>query len=306
MSETLLEGPFRKPRQMLAEQEYGGHTSIHDDETAEKLGFVAGPIEGPTHFSQFVPLLQTLWGQDWLESGCLSVHFQNMCVEGDEVKAWVKPDPENKNLAHIWAEKADATPVLMGTATLPDSAGVYPQSELERRLARLTPAGKLLILEPLSVGLKATQRNPVSMAFEQNMGALYPFSLKEKLEKITEPSDYYHPDTAQDSPWGDAIIPLEMISVLTEYSNDLAPFSVNGPAIGLFADLEVKVIDGPLIVGHEYLKEREIVAISESKRTESYWVKTRLRDVTTGRIRAEVLLNHATLKASYHGYQTPS
>ena len=39
-------GPLRHPRQMLAEQEYGGHSSIHDDAMAEKLGFRAGPIEG--------------------------------------------------------------------------------------------------------------------------------------------------------------------------------------------------------------------------------------------------------------------
>ena len=52
----ILSGPLRQPRQMLADQEYGGHTSIHDDEMAEKLGFQAGPIEGPTHFSQIVEL----------------------------------------------------------------------------------------------------------------------------------------------------------------------------------------------------------------------------------------------------------
>ena len=52
-----LAGPLRKPLQMLADQEYGGHSSIHDDAMAEKLGFRAGPIEGPTHFSQFQPLL---------------------------------------------------------------------------------------------------------------------------------------------------------------------------------------------------------------------------------------------------------
>ena len=46
-----LSGPLRQPKQMLAEQAYGGHTSIHDDAMAEKLGSRAGPIEGPTHFS---------------------------------------------------------------------------------------------------------------------------------------------------------------------------------------------------------------------------------------------------------------
>ena len=53
----VISGPLRKPRQMLADQEYGGHSSIHDDAMAARLGFRAGPIEGPTHFSQFPPLL---------------------------------------------------------------------------------------------------------------------------------------------------------------------------------------------------------------------------------------------------------
>jgi hypothetical protein len=56
-------GALRRPKQVLAAQEYGGHTSIHDDTMAEKFGFRAGPIEGPTHFSQFVPLLAHVWGR---------------------------------------------------------------------------------------------------------------------------------------------------------------------------------------------------------------------------------------------------
>ncbi|MBT3332124.1 MAG: hypothetical protein HOK21_17815 [Rhodospirillaceae bacterium] len=54
-------GPLRSPRQMLAAQTYDGHQSLHDDAQAQGLGFKAAPIEGPTHFSQFVPLLQDLW-----------------------------------------------------------------------------------------------------------------------------------------------------------------------------------------------------------------------------------------------------
>jgi hypothetical protein len=48
-----LIGPWRTPVQMLAAQEYDAHASIHDDSTAQKLGFRGGTIEGPTHFSQF-------------------------------------------------------------------------------------------------------------------------------------------------------------------------------------------------------------------------------------------------------------
>ena len=53
---------FRYPKQMLATQEYDGHLSIHDDAMAEDLGFAGAPIEGPTHFSQFVHLLQDQFG----------------------------------------------------------------------------------------------------------------------------------------------------------------------------------------------------------------------------------------------------
>ena len=216
---NVLEGPLRAPKQMLAEQEYGGHLSIHDDATAEQFGIQAGPIEGPTHFSQFVPLLQEIWGDAWLERGCLSSHFQNMCVEGDEVRAFAEVPVDGSSSTRIWAEKADATPVLMGTATLGDeSSGEFSESELDQRMARLRLPERLLILERMSVGLQGVVSDPVKMDFDQHMGALYPFSLKQKLEVITENSSYYHPATAADSPWGRAIIPLEMISVLAEYS----------------------------------------------------------------------------------------
>jgi hypothetical protein len=62
------------------------------------------------------------------------------------------------------------------------------------------------------------------------------------------------------------------------------------------------MIDGPLFVSEDYLIRREIVALSESKRTESYWVKTRIYDRTGTTLKAEMLLNHASLKHSFAGY----
>ena len=61
-TELVLAGPLREPKQMLAEQEYGGHLSIHDDAMAQDLGFSGAPIEGPTHFSQFAPHLHAVFG----------------------------------------------------------------------------------------------------------------------------------------------------------------------------------------------------------------------------------------------------
>ena len=292
-----ISGPLRRPRQMLADQEYGGHSSIHDDAMAEKLGFRAGPIEGPTHFSQFVPLLAHLWGRAWFERGCFSAHYQNMVVEGEEVRAYVALPAEGTTRTKAWAQKADGTGVLEASASLGPDHGV---TLLEQRMAKLRPAEKLVILADLHVGLKGAQDELVRMDPAQHMGALYPFSLKQKLERITESSPWYS-DPAS-TPWGKAIIPLEMISVLAEYTSTQAKFPVKGPVVGLFADQEIRMIDGPLFVGEDYLIRREVVALSESARSESYWVKTRIFDAAGERLKAEMLLNHATLKQSYAGY----
>ena len=291
-----LSGPLRQPRQMLADQEYGGHASIHDDAMAEKLGFRAGPIEGPTHFSQFPPLLARIWGQAWFERGCLSAHYLNMVVEGEEVRAFAQIPPPGATTTRVWAEKADGTPVLDASASLGPDHGV---TLLEQRLASLRPPGQLVILADLHVGMTGAQDEIVRMDPDQNMGALYPFSLSQKLAVITETSPWY--SDAALSPWGRPIIPLEMVSVLAEYSSGQARFPVKGPAVGLFADQEIRMLAGPLFVGENYLIRREIVALSESKRTESYWVRSRIYDAAGQRQLAEMLLNHATLKDSYAG-----
>ncbi len=292
----VLSGPLRAPRQMLADQEYGGHASLHDDSMAEKLGFRAGPIEGPTHFSLFAPLLAEIWGQAWFERGCLSAHYLNMVIEGEETRAFVELPRDGAKTTRAWAEKADGMPVLEASASL--GAG---ETLLDKRVASLRPPDKLVILADLRVGMTGAEDDPVRMDPDQHMGALYPFSLNQKLAAITETSPWYSDGSA--SPWGRPIIPLEMVSVLAEYSSGRARFPSKGPAVGLFADQEIRMVDGPLFVGEDYLIRREIVALSESRRTESNWVKSRIYDASGKTLKAEMLLNHATLKDSYARYE---
>jgi hypothetical protein len=295
----VLSGPLRRPHQMLAAQEYGGHASIHDDSMAEKLGFRAGPIEGPTHFSLFPPLMERIFGREWYERGCISAHYQNMAVEGEEVRALADMPAQGARRTLVRAEKADGTPVLEASASLGPDHG---ETLLEARLRQLRPPGKLVILADLHVGMKGAEEERVRMDADQNMGKLYPFSLAQKLAVITENSPWY--SDAGASPWGRPILPLEMVSVLAEYSSTRARFPVKGPAVGLFADQEIRMIDGPLFVGEDYVIRREIVALTESKRTESYWVRSRIYDSAGRKQVAEMLLNHATLKHSYAGYET--
>jgi hypothetical protein len=293
-------GELRRPRQMLADQSYDGHLSLHDDKMAQTLGFRAGPIEGPTHFSQFIPLLHHIFGNAWFERGCISAHYQNMVIEGEEVRAFARRSTKSSPTIRIWAEKRDGTPVLTGTASIGPE---YGESEIAKRMAALRPPEQLVILRDLKVGQEGVG-NPekVRMGFDQNMGTQYPFSLNDKLKVITEPSPWYTREGGAASPWGRAIIPFEMVSVLLGYTSGKSGFRARGPAVGLFAGQEIKLIKGPLFVDHPYELKREIIALSESKRTESNWVLTKVYDGVTRDLVAEMILNGATLKSSYEKY----
>ena len=58
-----------------------------------------------------------------------------------------------------------------------------------------------------------------------------------------------------------------------------------------------------LAVGYQSRdEEREIVALSESRRTESNWIRIKVRDGVSRELVAEMILNGATLKSSYAKY----
>ena len=296
---AYLLGPWRAPAQMLASQVYDDHASIHDDATARKMGFKGGTIEGPTHFSQFAPLGERLWGEDWFRSGCVSAHFRNVVFAGEEVQARVTKPAVSAREAEIAMFKRDGVEVLRGTISV---AGAKGATALDKRLAEGLPAlADPVILADVKVGMTSA-RQRVRMDFDQNMGALYPFTLREKLAVITEPSPLYDLVAAREGPFGRAIIPIEMLSVLFQYTSKEDRFPARGPAVGLFADQEIRVVDGPLFVGEDYEVEREVVALSASRRTESLWVRTRVMRPGSDAVVATMLLNLASLKESYAPY----
>ena len=293
--DNLLVGPWRSPKQMLHAQVYDSHASIHDDATAQKLGFQGGTIEGPTHFSQLAPLCERIWGRAWFETGCLSAHYRNPAFEGEEVQGNIEKPKPGQTICAIGMTKRDGTEILRGTASI---GGDGTETALHLRLSELKPLTDPVILADLRVGMKTT-RQTVRMDFDQNMGDLYPFSLAEKLKVITEPSAYYSQEL---NPWGRAIIPMEMLSVLFQYRAREDKLPVRGPAVGLFADQEIRLLRGPLFAGVDYFTEREVVALSGSRRTESMWVRTTVFRADDTPV-ATMLLNLASIKESYANYE---
>ncbi len=298
--EARIVGPWRQPVQMLAEQDIGGRTSIHDEATAKQVGFEGGAIEGPTHFSQLVPLGHELFGDGFYERGCISAHYQSPCVEGDDVQAWVESASTGATSARAGMQKKDGTPILSATLSLGPDHG---ETELDALMAKLRPPEKLVILGDMSIGDRGAQTERVIMGFDQHMGPLYPFSLMQKLKAITEPCSWYTAEGAEKSPWGRPIIPFEMISVLTQYTNGEARFPVRQPVLGLFANQEIRLLEGPLFVDEEYLLDREVILLTESRRAESHWVRTTVREAKSDKVVATTLLNCAFMKASYPRYE---
>lgn len=290
-----LVGPYRQPLQMLAEQEYDDHASIHDDATAQKLGFKGGTIEGPTHFSQIVPLCVAQWGDDWLAEGCISALYRNACYEGDAVRAVLEKPNAGERVAAIRVEREDGMEVLRGTASI----GPGQRTALDEKLGGLTPPEPRVILRDVSVGLKRA-RVTVRMDADSKMGKLYPFTLTDKLKRITEPSAWY---AGGENRWGRPIIPFEMVSVLLNHISSDDPWTVRGPVVALFADQEIRMINGPLFVGQDYDVEREIVGLSGSRRTESLWVRSSVFLPGGTECLATMLLNLASLKESYAHYE---
>jgi len=291
----VLSGPLREPQQMLAVQEYDGHASIHDDVTAKKLGFKGGTIEGPTHFSQFAPLGYAVWGERWLTHGCVSAHYRSPVFEGEAVQAFLRAPAGDGTLAEIWMLRSDGTEILRGTASV---GPAFEETALETRLSELVPLADPVVLADVKVGM-TLPRVEVRMDPDQHMGALYPFSLTQKLAKITEPSERYF---AGAGPTGRAIVPMEMISVLMQYTSKGPGFPARGPAVGLFADQEIRLLDGPVYVGEAYDVSREVVFLSGSRRTESLWARSTLYQAGTDHAVASMLLNLATMKESYAPY----
>ena len=73
----VVTGPLGAARNWSTDE---GAGSIHDDETAENLGFRGGTVAGDIHMNQFPPVLVNIFGEQWFERGNLSLNFRNATV----------------------------------------------------------------------------------------------------------------------------------------------------------------------------------------------------------------------------------
>ncbi len=263
--------------------------SIHDDATATKLGFRGGTVAGSIHLELFPPILLKAFGKRWFERGTISMYFLNATTDREAVRAFVKEPPLDATDAQvdIWIEREDGMRVAEGTASVgsPDE----PSALLRRPIDRFD-AGQLRILG----GLKAGDR------FDECDAFLTKDSMTERMKVITEPLEWY----TKPSPWGGAIAtPATMVQLL--YSQSIATLrGTLGRAVGLFGAIELRNINGPVMVERPYRVSGSIVALGQSPKTEYMWFETTLTEADKRVAEMRMLLRF--MKASSPLYKDAS
>lgn len=70
--------------------DYNDPGGIHDDATAQELGFRGGTIAASAHLDTFVPVLLDVFGEEWFRTGSLSVYFRHATTDGEPTHALVE------------------------------------------------------------------------------------------------------------------------------------------------------------------------------------------------------------------------
>src|SRR2546423_9803741 len=264
----FLRGPVRAPVNLFAggrPGQEGGRQSvnIHQDETAQRLGFRGGTIPGSIHMDQFVPLLVEAFGQAWFETGSLSLTFRNATIDREEVAAMVaRPSPKTDVQVEARMERPDGSLVAIGTASAgqPGEASYLHAIDLRRA----DPARLRILhdLRPGVTGLHHVARVESSSVIER-IGA---GGLLDVLPWYTGPS-----------PWGGPVAnPSAVVQLLRNRGGEFGPHVAR--AVGLFGAIEIRHHDGPVFLDREYEVVGKVVSVGASPRTEYLWYDTRALD----------------------------
>lgn len=251
LEDGILRGPVRAP--VNASQ--GQAASIHNDKTAQALGFRGGTVAGSIHMTQFVPLMLRLYGPRWFERGGLSLYFRFATVDREEVRAFARERTED---AEVWMDRvSDGTRVADGTAW---GAERPEKSALALQLEKFSGGGEVRILKALSAGREGERRvETVTREIQDDF-----------LGGATERLDWY----AEGSPWGGAVVPPTMLVRLLWRAYMGLPQA--DEAVGLFGAIEIEHLKGPVFVGREYEAKARVLAVGETPKSEYMWFESAL------------------------------
>jgi len=255
---TTLKTEWRRPTNTSADEKGG----IHDDDTAQKLGFSGGTVAGSLHMEQFPPLLLQHFGDQWWQQGSLSLYFKHATMDGEPVQAMFEPLSDTRG--RVWMENETGDLVMSGTAAIGDD----PQSEINDRLTKVRKPNDLRMLTDVVIN-KQSSRMTIEVGDD---------AIEDRLRVITEPRVEYTKDAAANKRWGGRILPIApYVHMFRGVEKDIAP--IHGPYVGLYGAIEVQYLNGPVVSNKEYALQGHALAVSESPKTEVLWYEATLSDV---------------------------
>ena len=255
-AENVITGPLWKARNWSAD---AGAGSIHDDDTAEELGFRGGTVAGDVHMNQFPPVLVQIFGEQWFESGNLSLSFKNATIDLEEVQVFAEPLAPGANQTKVWMERADGLLVSTGTAAIGD----HSQSELRSKDYRPCDPSELRILNELYPGMSLGEYDV--FADPEKQFERYDSNI------ISDPLPWYR----ESSPWNEVVAaPCTIIQYLWGYPiKTLDPY-LKG-SVGLFGAIEIGYHHGPFLLNRNYHLTSEVICVGQSPQTEYVWYETK-------------------------------
>jgi hypothetical protein len=283
----VIAGPIREPRNL--EQEIKG--SIHDDDTAMKLGLRGGTVAGSLHLEQFPPLLTHVFGRRWWQTGGLSLYFRYATTDREKVQCFSRrpeadPAVHDEVRTEVWIDHENGNRVAEGTASVgkPD-----PGSTLRLRLQQVPTPKDLRILSDLEVG-RESESIPTRATRER---------LERRLSVIVEPLLDY----GRESEWGGPIAPPSLVvDAMTRVQEALLP-PERKYGVGLWGAIEIQHLKGPVFIERDYRVRARILALSETPKTEYIWYESTLSDPEGGDDIASMLMMLRFMKASHPAWQ---
>lgn len=278
-SDGVLTGPDRTPRNTAR---HLGAGSIHDDATAQKLGFRGGTVAGSLHMEQFPPLLIEVFGDDWLSRGGMSVYFKYATTDGEPVRAYAsRPKSTDATKTDVWMDDVLGNRVCDGTATL---GGPDPESALRARIAAMPAPEDIRILANVKPGALGASK-PTRISEED---------LNRRLMVVTEPLPAYS-DPRQ---FGHRIAtPALQVQVLRPSEALILPRNSDF-GVGLFGAIELQLLQGPVFVDYDYETHARVIAVGDTPKTEYLYYEASLTDPKSGKEVLSMIMMLRFMKAA--------
>ena len=279
---TVRHGSYVGPLRAPANEGRGTTGNIHSDDDARRLGFRGGLVAGSIHMEQLAPLLVHAFGERWLERGSISLYFLSPTLHGEEVRACLGVPPAGADAqVEAWMERANGERICEGTAAAGDCAET---TALHARAIDKHPAGELRIL----AGARAGDAFP---AVETSVTRE---ALERRLAVTTEPMSWYR-DPAR---FG-GLVPtaVNQANALIAPANAYLAQRGRGQAIGLYGAIELRNVNGPMLVDATYSAGGTLLHAGDTPKTEYVWFDTWADDASGKRV-AEMRMMLRFMKAS--------